>query len=177
MRIINTVFGDATGGRWQLLPECCKYLSDAEGHRDMFTSGEHALLILREQPEALADALQLMLEDYATAQLLARKAFDRVAACSSDRTADMIEEFLAAHGDLFARIEIVRQPNQGLVRSRRDRIQAGKRSGCLSTVGYGARRRRRRLCVRRARLAGTCCRTQYHLEAHSQRSGRADCRH
>nr|VFJ89956.1 MAG: Glycosyltransferase involved in cell wall bisynthesis [Candidatus Kentron sp. LFY] len=53
-------------------------LSDAEGHRDMFIHGKHALLTPRDRPDLLAAALQALLDDESYAHSLAQQAFLRV---------------------------------------------------------------------------------------------------
>lgn len=53
-------------------------LSDAEGHRDMFINGQHALLTPRERPDLLAEALRRLLDDEPYAHALAEQAFLRV---------------------------------------------------------------------------------------------------
>nr|VFJ46588.1 MAG: Glycosyltransferase involved in cell wall bisynthesis [Candidatus Kentron sp. FW] len=53
-------------------------LSDAEGHRDMFTDGKHARLVPRDRPDLLAKALQTLLDDEPYAHTLAQQAFRRV---------------------------------------------------------------------------------------------------
>lgn len=52
--------------------------TDAEGHQDMFTNGQHAILVPRGNAEAMASALEEMLSNPTKAESLSKNAFDRV---------------------------------------------------------------------------------------------------